>query len=88
MAQVGPQRDAGAHQSQAEQRLQGQPGEVEQRPHVGAVQLHEGVLRGREEGGKERGLETESRPPLFAFTREIFMETLGPWQAPERNSSE
>lgn len=46
VAQVGPQADAGSHQGQTEQRLQRQPGEVEQGPHVGPVEFHEGVLQG------------------------------------------
>lgn len=60
VAQVGPQADASSHQRQTEQRLQRQPGEVEQRPHVGPVQFHEGVLQRREEETEcER---TEGRP--------------------------
>lgn len=67
VAQVGPQADASSYQGQTEQRLHRQPGEVEQRPHVGPVQLHEGILRGREEGkhsvsAQKAGLQADRLP--------------------------
>lgn len=72
VAQIGTQGDTSSHQGQTEQRLQRQPGEIEQRPHVGAVQFHKGVLQGERRGGKERVL--ESGPTLFTFIQEIFIE--------------
>lgn len=56
MAQIGTQGDAGSHQGQAEQRLQGEPGEIEEGPHVGAVQFHKGVLQGRQEGRQRKSI--------------------------------
>lgn len=54
VAQVGTQGDASSHQGQTEQGLQRQPGEVKQRLHAGAVQLHKGILRGGERGRKRK----------------------------------
>lgn len=63
VAQVGTQGDASSHQGQTEQGLQRQPGEVKQRLHAGAVQLHKGILRGERGGEKERIRESTGCQP-------------------------
>lgn len=52
MAQVCTQGDAGAHDGQTQNCLQGQPGEIKQRLHIAAVELHKGIL-GKREGGEK-----------------------------------
>lgn len=67
VAQIGTQGDASPHQGQTEQGLQGQPGEIKQRLHAGAVQFHKGILRGREGETKETELERERAHRMPAY---------------------
>lgn len=71
MTQIGTQGDASSHQGQAEQCLQREPGEIEQRPHVGAVQFHKGILQGREEGRKREGIRDGQWTHSFHFHSRI-----------------
>lgn len=44
MSKISAKSDASSHQNQTQDSLQRDPGEIEQRPHTVAIQLHEGIL--------------------------------------------
>lgn len=44
MSEISAKSDASSHQNQTQDSLQRDPGEIEQRPHTVAIQLHEGIL--------------------------------------------
>lgn len=44
MSKISAKSDASSHQNQAQDGLQRDPGEIEQRPHTVAVQFHKGIL--------------------------------------------
>lgn len=44
MSKISAKSDASSHQNQTQDSLQRDPGEIEQRPHIVAIQLHEGIL--------------------------------------------
>lgn len=43
MSKISAKSDASSHQNQTQDSLQRDPGEIEQRPHTVAIQLHEGI---------------------------------------------
>lgn len=44
MSEISAKSDASSHQNQTQDSLQRDPGEIEQRPHAVAIQLHKGIL--------------------------------------------
>lgn len=44
MSEISAKSDASSHQNQTQDSLQRDPGEIEQRPHTVAIQLHKGIL--------------------------------------------
>lgn len=44
MSEISAKSDASSHQNQTQDSLQRDPGEIEQRPHTIAIQLHKGIL--------------------------------------------
>lgn len=44
MSEISAKSDASSHQNQTQDSLQRDPGEIKQRPHTVAIQLHEGIL--------------------------------------------
>lgn len=44
MSKISAKSDASSHQNQTQDSLQRDPGEIEQRPHAVAIQLHKGIL--------------------------------------------
>lgn len=44
MSKISAKSDASSHQNQTQDSLQRDPGEIEQRPHTVAIQLHKGIL--------------------------------------------